>query len=433
MSLLFTVASIARVILAPMPLPPLSTQLVATKQRVQDSCDIACMHIVPTVRSQDTSFRHPPASRPAPRASRLALVASRRAVPRGTRLRRAAPCRILRHTSTPSNRATPPRAVPLQGRRRNSTEPHGATRSAVPRAPSRLHRVRSAVAAAAASPGRAGPPAVRSCVYAVPRVPPKLLPPPTQGARSRAPRAPRRVLHRAKSAAAAAASADRAANLGRGVPRAPPAQRRAKSTNAAASADRRSESRTGAHHCGCCVLRRAKSAGAALPLPMQAVQAARRGAPRAPPRPSRAARCKSAAGPGQLGPAWPANGRVRRSSLPRWWWPWLPPLRRACAPSSLPSPAFFAIPTTIVPISRLARHWRYRLRSNATDSALRPKKPAIKLTELHHSGALRAAASDAVGRNRYRAWHGAFRAGIGTGGTDCGRTRRIGPLDQRSL
>ena len=69
-------------------------------------------------------------------------------------------------------------------------------------------------------------------------------------------------------------------------------QRRAKSTDAAASADRRSESRTGARHCGCCVLRRAKSAGAALPLPMQAVRAARRSAPRATPRPPRAAPCQ---------------------------------------------------------------------------------------------------------------------------------------------
>ena len=176
---------LSRVILAPMPLPPLSTQLVATTQRVQDSCDIACMHIVPTVRSQDTSFRHPPASRPAPRASRLALVASRRAVPRGNRLRRAVP-HIAPHLhaveqSHTASRCAAPRAPP------QPHEPHGATRSAVPRAPSRLHRVRSAVAAAAASPGRAGPPAVRSCVYAVPRVPPKLLPPPTQGARSRAP------------------------------------------------------------------------------------------------------------------------------------------------------------------------------------------------------------------------------------------------------
>ena len=129
---------LSRVILAPMPLPPLSTQLVATTQRVQDSCDIACMHIVPTVRSQDTSFRHPPASRPAPRASRLALVASRRAVPRGTRLRRAVP-HIAPHLHAVE-------------------QSHTASRCAAPRAPPQLHRAawsnaqRRAQSAVAAAP-----------------------------------------------------------------------------------------------------------------------------------------------------------------------------------------------------------------------------------------------------------------------------------------
>ena len=132
---------LSRVILAPMPLPPLSTQLVATTQRVQDSCDIACMHIVPTVRSQDTSFRHPPASRPAPRASHLALVASRRAVPRGTRLRRAVP-HIAPHLHAVE-------------------QSHTASRCAAPRAPPHLHRPRAAWSHA--------PRRVQSAVAAAPR------------------------------------------------------------------------------------------------------------------------------------------------------------------------------------------------------------------------------------------------------------------------
>ena len=67
---------------------------------------------------------------------------------------------------------------------------------------------------------------------------------------------------------------------------------------------------------------------------------------------------------------------------------------RRCRPQSVPSVAWC--------FPGWNRHWRYRFRPNATESAFGPKKPVIKLTELRHDCATRADASDAAGRNRFR-------------------------------
>ena len=110
---------LSRVILAPLPLSHLSTQLVATAQRVQDCCNVACMLIVGSIAGHvfPSSTRLALCtSHLAPRACRLSPLAEPcRAAPGHAAPRRAAYRAAPR---TPPNTATPPRAVPLQGRRR---------------------------------------------------------------------------------------------------------------------------------------------------------------------------------------------------------------------------------------------------------------------------------------------------------------------------